>query len=362
MTRNSSGLLVAIVAGLLIGCTTAPNRLEPPAAAQSAAPPANAPAPVSASASTTVPPPAPVSIRFGLNTTTAQVAPVRVAKEEGFFTRYGIDAELVQIPGGERVVAALISGDIPLTTLAPTAAVTAGLAGADIAFYASHSNVLSFELYARPEFLTVRDLRGQKLATTGRGGIIQRTTANILKMHGLDAEQDATLVALGTINESLTALLNDVVAAAVLGPPGNFVAEDAGMRRLVDTTEARLPYLGGIAASREWVARNEGLTLQALQAFGEGLAFVHREPERTKAVIGKWAQTDDTRLLERTYAFMQRAWERGIPYVPAEALREELDALAPDIPAARDARAEQFIDNRLIETLDRSGFFQGLQP
>jgi hypothetical protein len=43
--------------------------------------------------------------------------------------------------------------------------------------------------------------------------------------------------------------------------------------------------------------------------------------------------------------------------VPPEALRNELDALVAELPAARDARPEQFYDNRLVDELERSGFF-----
>jgi len=129
---------------------------------------------------------------------------------------------------------------------------------------------------------------------------------------------------------------------------------------LVDITEYNYPaVLMGIAGSRAWVAQNEELTRGTLQALAEAVVFTHREKERTKQVIARWTQSDDAVMMERTYNALLAGWERDF-HVPAEALRTELDALAVDLPVARDARPEEFYDNRFVEELERGGFFQRL--
>jgi hypothetical protein len=77
--------------------------------------------------------------------------------------------------------------------------------------------------------------------------------------------------------------------------------------------------------------------------------------------MGKYLQTDDAVLLERTYNAQLPGWERSL-YAPPEALRAELEALGAELPAARTARPEQFVDNRFVEELDRAGFFRQLFP
>ena len=46
--------------------------------------------------------------------------------------------------------------------------------------------------------------------------------------------------------------------------------------------------------------------------------------------------------------------------------RRRIDRHGPpsseEAPAAANLRAEQFVDNRFVEELDRAGFFQGLYP
>jgi NitT/TauT family transport system substrate-binding protein len=344
---------LALLAGPLLACGAG---IAPAAGGTSA----SAPAPAAAAGDASPAAPALVPMRFGLNTPTANITPAWVAKDEGYFAKYGIDAELVPIPGGERIVTALVSGEIPITALASTALLTASLGGADLVFLGSWANQLRYGLYARPEIASVRDLRGRQVATTGRGGINRRAMELALERTGLDPERDVTIIAVGQSTDSLTALLTGAVAATMLTPPGSFRAEDEGMRMLVDTSEYQyLTILSGIAASRGWVAQNEDLARRTLQALAEAIAFARQQKEATKAIIGKYSQMDDAALLERTYNAALPTWEPRLA-APPEALRGDLDALAVDLPAARDARPEQFIDNRFVAELEQSGFFERL--
>jgi NitT/TauT family transport system substrate-binding protein len=348
-------VLLGLLSAWIVGCASGEAGRPPTPVGQSAgavSPSGPASAPVSQA-------PAPVALRFGLNTVTANLASIWVAKDEGFFLKYGLDPELLPIPGAERIIGALVAGEVPITTLAPTGVLNAALNGIEIQFIGAYSNKLRFWLYAQPDIASVPDLRGKQVAVTGRAGIVQRTTALILDRYGLDANRDVTTIATGDVANSLQALLGGAVSAGLLSPPATFRADDAGMRLLVDTTDWNLPGLSGVAARRDWIAANEPIARGAVQALAEGLAFVHRDKERTKQVIGKHTQSDDPRLLERTYTAMVPGWER-YPYVSLDALRMEIDWLADENPAAADLRPEQFVDSRFVEELERSGFLQRL--
>ena len=351
---KAAGLLAG--GAWLAGCAT-PSAGTPPA--KPASGPA-APAPTAAgvaSAPTAVP--AMVQMRFGINTPTPETTPVWVAREEGLFARYGIDAELATL-SADLLVAGLMSGEIPMTHVSGPALVSSVLGGSDLVFVGSYSNTLRFFLYARPEITAVRDLRGKQVAITSRGGIIRRATELTLERNGLDTERDVTMLATGNIPNSLTALLSGNVSAAMIAPPATFRAEDEGMRLLVNTGDYQYPVvLQGIAASRAWIARNEDLARRVLQAIAEGVAFTHQNKDRTKQVIRKYIESEDAELVEQTYDAQVPAWERSLR-VPVEAVRADLDFLASEVPAARTAQPEQFVDNRLVDELERSGFFQKL--
>jgi len=357
---------IVILAAALAGCA-APSSSPPAASASrtSAAPVGDAPggAPPTGAArpatSATPTPPPRVALKYGLNTTTIDVAPLWVAKEQGFFARRGIDVELATMPA-DLLVASLISGELSMSTLGGTPLLNATLGGADLAFYGSIENLLRFWLYARPEIASVADLRGKQVAITSRGGVVKRATELTLERNGLNAGDDVTLVATGNLNNSFTALLGGSVAAAMLAPPVTFRAQDEGMRLLVDTKDYQYPMLlGGIAASRAWVVRNEDVARRALQAIAEGVAFASQQKERTKEIIAQYTQNDDPQLLERSYVTQQAEWERTLA-VPPEAVRLELESIGQENPAARGARPDQFYDNHLAEEVERDGFLQGL--
>jgi NitT/TauT family transport system substrate-binding protein len=296
-------------------------------------------------------------MRFGLNTPTPELAPIWVAKEEGLFARYGIEVELVTIPGADLIVASLLAGDLPLSILGATALVNSAVGGSDLVYVGSFNNVLHFKFYGRPEIGSVADLRGKPVAITSRGGVIRRVTESTLQRHGLDPERDVTLVVTGNVPNSTASLISGAVAAAMISPPATFQAEDEGMRLLVDTTEYQIQSItSGIAGSRTWIADNADLARRTLQAIAEGIAFAHRDKERTKAIIGRYAGTEDAILLERTYHAQLPNWQKDLR-VPPEAIRGDLEFVANDNPAARSARPEQLIDNRPLEELERQGFF-----
>jgi NitT/TauT family transport system substrate-binding protein len=360
MRRGGLGIWALLLLAVL-ACGT-PSAAPPSASAPAAASAAAGTAPAPAAPSAPAPPPAPEPLRFGLNTPTASITPLWVAHDEGFFLKYGIAAELAPIPGGERIVAAVVAGEVPITALASSALLAATLGGADLLFYGSWSNELHYGLYARPDVASVQDLRGKQVAITGRAGINRRAMELALGRSGLDPARDVTYIATGQSTDSLTALLTGAVSATMLTPPTSFRAEDEGMRLLVDTQEYHYPtILSGIAASRAWVAQREDLVQRALRAVAEGVAFARQNKERTKAIIGKWTQTDDASLLERTYVATRPSWEQSLR-APPEALRNDLDALADEMPAARDAPTEQFVDNRFVDALEREGFFARLYP
>jgi NitT/TauT family transport system substrate-binding protein len=340
---------LALLLLLALSCSQPTEPASGPRRSEAAAP-----------ANSVAPPAAPVFLRIGLNTPGASVTPFWIAREQGFFAQHGIDAELLVIPGGERLMAAMIAGDLGIATIAAPALLTAVIGGADVVLLASYTNQVRFRLLGRPEIGSVRDLRGKQIAITGRGGIIRRSTEIVLERNGVDPERDVTFISLGTVNEALVALLGGAVDASMQGPPNMFRAEDEGMRLLADTADYDyLTVQQGIAARRPWVAEHPDLVRGTLQALSEAIAFAHQQPERTRDIIARNTQSDDPRLVERTLAALLPVWERT-PSVPPEALQGDLEAAAQEVPTARGMRPDQFIDPSFVDALAREGFFDQL--
>src|SRR5688572_23065646 len=77
--------------------------------------------------------------------------PIWLAKETGIFKRNGLDAQLISFTGGPTAIAALISGDVPITQVSAPGVIRSNLSGADVVLVAGVTPTLDFWLVSRPD-------------------------------------------------------------------------------------------------------------------------------------------------------------------------------------------------------------------
>src|SRR5581483_904799 len=121
-------LRVAALALLsLAACRPAPEPSARPAPANQ---PVSAPAPPAADAPA---PPAPVArLKVPYSAIAGSTLVLPLARDAGLFARYGLDVEVISIPGSSVVLQSMLAGEIPISAVSSAAVVEADLAGADI--------------------------------------------------------------------------------------------------------------------------------------------------------------------------------------------------------------------------------------
>jgi hypothetical protein len=73
-------------------------------------------------------------------------------------------------------------------------------------------------------------------------------------------------------------------------------------------------------------------------------------------VFIKYMRTNDVEVLEASYqAYVTTTPKR--PYPTLKGLQFLLDRLAPQMPQAKTAKPEQFVDMSFLQELDKEGFF-----
>src|SRR3970040_1152390 len=72
----------------------------------------------------------------------ARAAPLWVAKEQGFFAKYGLNAEVILVRGSPILAAAMSSGNIELGFTGGTAVMGAAVGGADLKLLANFTSRL----------------------------------------------------------------------------------------------------------------------------------------------------------------------------------------------------------------------------
>ncbi|GAB2723819.1 ABC transporter substrate-binding protein [Paenibacillus thermoaerophilus] len=141
---------------------------------------------------------APTKVRIGEVTRSIFYAPQYVALAKGFFAEQGLEAELTTIPGGDKTMTALLSGQIDVA-----------LVGSETSIYVhqqgSADPVLNFAQLTQTDgtFLVARkpipdfkweQLKGTVFLGQRKGGMPQMAGEFTLKKKGIDPQKDLTLI------------------------------------------------------------------------------------------------------------------------------------------------------------------------
>jgi NitT/TauT family transport system substrate-binding protein len=347
--------LIATVTGvlvLLLGCA-APGSGRQPAvpAAQSAAE-----APAAAAQGPSAPSAAPRPVRLAYGFVSAEVIPIWIALEQGIYTKYGLAVEPILLQTSAQIAPAMAAGEVDIALTAGAGVVDIDLAGGDQVLILSQNNMMRFFLHARPDIQNIESLRGKRVAITRLGSGIHLATSIVLQRAGLEAGRDVQLAQAGTVDAALTALVSGGVEAAMLSLPTNLLAERQGFPLLADLKGYRVPYMqGALAVTRSTLETRYALVQDFVRAHLEAMGIAKRDPALATRLLGKYTQTDDQDLLERSY----RIWVEDLadpPYPSLEAVQAVLDQRAPEVPAARTANPRDFVDDRILRELEASGF------
>src|SRR5262245_4105969 len=107
-------------------------------------------------------------ILYGTSASPAHL-PVWVAKDAGYFEKYGFNVEPVQIRGGSLITLAIITGDLPFSGVGAESVIAARAAGGDVVMLACPVNADPVYLVTRPEIKSAAELKGKASAVTRYG-------------------------------------------------------------------------------------------------------------------------------------------------------------------------------------------------
>ena len=88
--------------------------------------------------------------------------PLWMARDQGFFAKYGIESEPVLLRNGAFLVTGMASGDVQIGRTAGAAVLSAVSAGHDLKMLATFSSRNSYDVVARPNIKRAEDIRGKK--------------------------------------------------------------------------------------------------------------------------------------------------------------------------------------------------------
>ena len=198
------------------------------------------------------------------------------------------------------------------------------------------------------------DLKGKIFVVSRLGGIEETAARLALDRLGVGARNVSFLQA-GPDPVRIAALESGSAQAAMLAPPGLFVATARGLNLLADLGALKIKYpTSVVAASRAFVTRQRDVAKRFLMALVDGLHVYRQNKSLAIEVLRKYTKSANPDILSQTYNY----FVKNTPALPLSDAATIQPALLPDKPVTR--KIEEFYDNSLLEELEREGFLKTL--
>ena len=285
--------------------------------------------------------------------TVAVSSPLWMADSTDAFTEHGLDVTITMIRSDASTPALINKQTDALVTSAGPTLVADLNGGVDEVYVAAYANGNTVSLYAEPSIRSAADLRGKLVGTDRPGTPGDYYTRVALSLMGLQPS-DVNLLPVGATDVTLQALIAGQVQAAAFPPPFSFQAEARGYVDLQDTYDT--PYLtNGVVVLRSRLDEMAVPYAAVVAAIHDGVLAFYDQPDLALQTISRRTGEDDPAILKKTYDFFNAKVRFDPTLVPRpESLQGMLDFLAETtIPAAKNARPEQFIDTRFLGQFSR---------
>jgi NitT/TauT family transport system substrate-binding protein len=288
----------------------------------------------------------------------ARVAPLWVARERGFFAKYGISADTIFVRGAPTLVAAMAANEIDVGYTGGTAVVGAVANGADLKVLSAFTNRVTYDLMVKPGIKTPEDLRGKKFGIQSIGGTVWMGAILALEHLKLDPDRDKiNILAVGDQNVLAQALESGTIDATVLDGVQSRRLAALGFPTLVDLNKYNLPILSSGFVMREPnIQKNPQLAENLLKAVIEGAVFslsLQQKPTTLK-ILQKYLKVSE-KDAEEGYRDLVMGTEKK-PYANPAGVTNVVRLMKRSNPKVEKITPEQLIDDRILKKIDQSGF------
>jgi ABC-type nitrate/sulfonate/bicarbonate transport system substrate-binding protein len=290
--------------------------------------------------------------------------PLYVAKSTGIFEKYGLDVDLLVIPGGPLGMQVLLSGGTHSGNIAAMTPIRTILGGGDIVIVGGYLNRQMFNLVARKEIRKPADLVGKKIGVASLAGTNAVAIRLVFKEWKIPMEA-VTLIVAGGSPLQLAALEAGTIDATVLTYGVTPEAVRKGMTILADLAKPVPEFPDRtIITRRSFLKKERENVKRFIQGVSEGIYRLKtadgRKREELITIVAKHLRVNPTSarefydLYENVFSFPPRVGRKGMAAV-MEIIQDETGRPKAEFELNR------FLDESVIDELEKEGFFKRLE-
>lgn len=244
---------------------------------------------------------------------TITALPLLAAKDWGVFSAIGLDVELI-VMSPSLAAAALAQGDIDYVAGVGPASVAATLSGLPSRALWFSSDRISYWLMARPQFKSVEDLKGKKIAISGGAGGTNHVALMIaLEKSGASPKDYAMVGIPGQQLQVLYSLESNFVEGALVSPPITFNAYKKGYNKLLDVGSMVEMPGGGLTALIKTIQSKPAEVKKVIHALQSAKDEVRKSKSKTVELIIRLLKMDKEAASETYDAFLTTLNPSGVP-------------------------------------------------
>jgi ABC-type nitrate/sulfonate/bicarbonate transport system substrate-binding protein len=286
-----------------------------------------------------------------------------IAKDARIGEKYGLDFDPVFIGASSALVQSMLSGAADYAGSGGPSVIANVLKGGDIIHITAMVPRFTQSIMVKQEIKKPEDMAGKKIGVSRLGTVTHFALQTAIDAY---AVKNVTILQMGGQPEAYAGLARGSVDGAVFSPPYNFQLKKQGFHELFAPNDLQKHtefITNGIVARRAVAEREKDTMIRVIKTTAESIKLIQTDRELTKKVMNKWMPMKDPEMVELVYRFATENFSKE-GFVPEGALRAMTKQLVQtnqvDPKAAAATPVTAYYDNRYLEEVKRSGFFEQL--
>jgi ABC-type nitrate/sulfonate/bicarbonate transport system substrate-binding protein len=303
-------------------------------------------------------------VSFPFTPISAASLPWWIAKESGYYEKYGLDGDMIYVGASPVIIQAMLGGQAGVGAGGGPPLVSNILQGGDVVQVATTIPYAIQSLIVKPEIRTPADLVGKKIGISRLGAIPHFTLQAIVKLHNTHG---INIVQTGTTTQAIASLSQGLVDGIITSAPFTFRLMKDGYRELVspkDFKKAGVEFLiQGLVARKSFAAKNREVVVGMIKATMEGIKQIFVNEKHAKAVLAKYTRQTDPNILDQTHKFALDIFVKDPTVTPGSIqpiVQQSAQFNLIDAKVAASTPIAAYYDNSYIDEIKRSGWLAEL--
>jgi ABC-type nitrate/sulfonate/bicarbonate transport system substrate-binding protein len=294
-------------------------------------------------------------IRIGFSAVIASYSTLPLGQKRGFFQEEGLQAEFIRMTATVGLTT-LITGEIDYYTQLG-GGVAAAMRGAPVKIVACFVPGPTATLVARPEFKSVRELKGKTIGIDVFGSNLDIIARNVFKHSGIDPDKEIKFLAAGPLEARFSSMKQGLIAATLGGPPTDFLGKKMGFVVLGRANELFSFPVTGVVSSVKKIKEKPEEVKRVIKAGIKANQYIRQNRDGTIQTFMEWLKLDKE-MATATYDSVGKAFNDD-GSLPEDGLRLLIEETRKAGKVSREIPSSEVADLSILREAQRELGIQG---